>query len=125
MRCWQKGIPLWAGFYLCMTGIGQELREFKRAIELDNRYAINHSWYALFLSFMGRFEEATLHSNRSLELEPVSVILNSNSIAVHYFKREYDDAIKQGLKAVEMDPNFYAPIGICLLGTMAKECGKK
>ena len=100
-------------------------REFKRAIELDNRYAINHSWYALFLSFMGRFEEATLHSNRSLELEPVSVILNSNSIAVHYFKREYDDAIKQGLKAVEMDPNFYAPIGICLLGTMAKECGKK
>ena len=81
-------------------------REFKRSDELDPRYALNHSWYAMFLSQMGRFEEAITHNNKALELEPLNLIINANSVSVYYISRQFDDAIKQGLKAVEMDPNF-------------------
>ncbi|MFC1502572.1 protein kinase [bacterium] len=81
-------------------------KEFKRAVELDPRYALNHMWYALFLSWMGRFEEAMEHNKRALELEPVSLIINACSAQVHYSNRQYGEAITQGVRAIELDPNF-------------------
>ncbi|MCJ7483478.1 MAG: protein kinase [Thermodesulfovibrionales bacterium] len=101
-------------------------RKFKRAIELDPRYALNHMWYAVFLSQMGRVEEAMVHSKRALGLEPVSLIINACSALVLWTNRQYGEAIKQGVKAVEMDPNFllsywYLSLGYNSKG-MWKEC---
>ena len=95
-------------------------REFKRALELDPFYALNHSWYSLFLSWMGRFEEAETHNNKALELEPVSLIINSTSTQVLYACRQFDKAIKQGVRSVEMDPNFLLSYWHLAFGYIAK-----
>ena len=101
-------------------------REFKRAIELDPRYALSHMWYAILLSQMGRFEEAMVHRKRALEIEPVSLIINACSALVLWTNRQYGEAIKQGVKAVEMDPNFLLSYWYLSLGYngkgMWKEC---
>lgn len=39
-------------------------KEFRRAIELDPQYATAHQWYAEFLSWQGRFDEAFAERSR-------------------------------------------------------------
>ncbi len=43
---------------------------------------------------------------RALELDPVSLIINKNAADPYYFMRQYDKAIAQYQKALELDPNF-------------------
>jgi len=81
-------------------------KAFKRALEIDPDYAIGQLWYALYLLYMGRFEEGTSTIMKALELEPLSLLINGNLGATFYFKKEYDKAIEQLLKTLEMDPNY-------------------
>ncbi len=82
-------------------------------------------WYALFLSWMGRHEEATTEINKALELDPLSLLINANYPHVLYFKRQYDEVIKNGLKAVEMDPNFLLSYWYLSLGYLGKGMWKE
>jgi tetratricopeptide (TPR) repeat protein len=45
---------------------------------------------------------------KARELDPLSVIINMNLAWVFYFNRQYDEAIAQGQKTLELDPNYYA-----------------
>ena len=81
-------------------------KAFKRALEIDPDYAIGQLWYALYLLYMGRFEEGTSTIMKALEIEPLSLLINGNLGATFYFKKEYDKAIEQLLKTLEMDPNY-------------------
>lgn len=49
--------------------------EFRRAIRLNPQYATAHHWYAEFLSWQGRFEEAFAESEQALHLNPLSLII--------------------------------------------------
>jgi len=81
-------------------------REFKLAIEFSPNYATAHHWYALFLSVLGRHNEALAEIKRAVELDPLSLIINTNVAWVHYFARDYDRAIEIFKKTLEMDPNY-------------------
>ena len=81
-------------------------KEFKRAIALNPNYATAHHWYGLYLDSMGRFEEGLLEYNRARELEPLSMIINTNIGLHYYFARQYEQAAKQLTTTLEMDPNF-------------------
>ena len=81
-------------------------REYKRAIELNPNYETAHQWYAEYLSGMGRHQEAITEIRRAKEINPVSLIINAVEVSVLYIAREYDQAISQGQKALEMDPHF-------------------
>jgi len=81
-------------------------KEFRRAIELDPQYATAHQWYAEFLSWQGRFEEAFAESERARQLDPLSLIIASDHASILYYSRQYDRAIKQCQSALELDPNF-------------------
>jgi DNA-binding winged helix-turn-helix (wHTH) protein/TolB-like protein/Tfp pilus assembly protein PilF len=80
--------------------------EFRRAIELNPNYETAHQWYAEYLSGMGRHEEAKAEVRRAKEINPVSLIINAVEAWILYHAREYDQAIAQGEKVVEMDPQF-------------------
>ena len=96
-------------------------KEFKRALELKENYATAHHWYALYLTALGRFEEALVEKRQAQELDPLSLLIN-NSLAMHfYFARQYDQAIAQALKILEMDPNYYA--AHCTLGVAYEQKG--
>ncbi len=82
-------------------------REFKRAIELNPNYANAHYFYAFFyLTPMGRHEESIREMKRALELDPLSLIMNSNLARAYFLARQYDQAIAQERKTLEIDPNF-------------------
>ena len=81
-------------------------REFKRAIELKPTYPFSHHWFALFLVAMGRAEEGIASELRALELEPLSLIINKNVGTVYYYARQYDRAIEQYTRALDLDADF-------------------
>ena len=80
--------------------------ELRRAIQLKPGYATVHQWYAELLSAMGRFEESLTEIRRAQELDPLSLIGGSMEAAIHIFMHQYDRAIAQCLRTLDMNPNF-------------------
>jgi tetratricopeptide (TPR) repeat protein len=96
------------GFYKFLYDwdfLGAE-REFKQAVELTPNYAQAHHGYAIFLSNMGRHEEAIREAMRARELDPLSMLMNWIAGPVLGAARDYDGAIDALLHALELDPHF-------------------
>jgi TolB-like protein/DNA-binding winged helix-turn-helix (wHTH) protein/Tfp pilus assembly protein PilF len=81
-------------------------KEYRRAIQLDPNYATAHHWYAEYLAYQGRFDEAFAESERARQLDPLSLIIATDNGAILYFSRQYDRAIKQFRSVLDMEPNF-------------------
>jgi TolB-like protein/DNA-binding winged helix-turn-helix (wHTH) protein/Flp pilus assembly protein TadD len=81
-------------------------KEFRRAIELDPQYATAHQWYAEFLGWQGRFDEAFAESKLARQLDPLSLIIASDYASILYNSRQYDSAVKQFRSVLELDPNY-------------------
>lgn len=81
-------------------------RAFRRAIELDPEYAFSHHWYALFLSAMGRHDEAVAEELRAREMEPLSLIINKNVGTILFYAGRLDEALTEYRKALELEPTF-------------------
>jgi serine/threonine-protein kinase len=81
-------------------------REYRRAIELNSNYATAHQWYASYLVMMRRFEESIAEIKRAQALDPLSRIINSNLGLHYYYARQYDQAIEQLRKTIELNPDF-------------------
>jgi adenylate cyclase len=92
-------------------------RGFKRALELNPNNADTHHWYSHFLMGQGRIEESLTQSKRALELSPFDILFNIH-LGWHYLNaRQYDQALDQIEKTVEMDKNFaqtYPWLGLIL-----------
>jgi len=73
-------------------------REFKHAIELNPNYPIAHHWYGGYLSAMERHNEALAQAKEGLELDPLSLIINTWVGLRYYFARQYDKAIEHFIK---------------------------
>ncbi|UCC83931.1 MAG: tetratricopeptide repeat protein [Gemmatimonadota bacterium] len=81
--------------------------EFKRALELNPGYARTHHWYAWYHTIRGEMDEAVARVARARELDPLSLIINTDVGDLFYYSRRYDEALEQQLKAVGMDPSFW------------------
>jgi len=81
-------------------------REFRRALELDPNYVNGHHWYAHHLIAVGRTEESLAESKRSLELDPLGLIINTHLGWYYIYARQYDLAIEQLGKTLEIDPSY-------------------
>src|SRR5947207_4345022 len=86
----------------------QANKEFQRAIALNPNYASAHQQYGNnTLSALGRFDDAITEGKRALELDPLSLVINSDLGADYYFARRYDEAVTQFRKLLEMDSGYY------------------
>ena len=81
-------------------------KEFRRAIQLDPQYATAHQWYAEFLSWQGRFDEAFAESEQARRLDPLSLIIASDYAWILYDSRRYESAVKQCRSLLELDPKY-------------------
>jgi serine/threonine-protein kinase len=81
-------------------------REIRRAIDLNPNYALTHQWYADYLRWMGRSNEAIAEIKRAQDLDPLSLNIKTIAGSHFYHARQYDQAIEQYLKTLEMDSNF-------------------
>jgi TolB-like protein/DNA-binding winged helix-turn-helix (wHTH) protein len=81
-------------------------KEYRRAIESNPNYATAHQWYAEFLMWQGRFDEALRESENARRLDPLSLVIATDRGAIFYCSRQYDRAIEQFHSVREMDPTF-------------------
>jgi tetratricopeptide (TPR) repeat protein len=82
-------------------------REFQRALELNPNNAQAHQWYGnIFLGPMGRHSEAIAELRRAQELDPLSLIINTDLGYAYYLARQYDAAFQQYQKVLAVDPTF-------------------
>jgi TolB-like protein/DNA-binding winged helix-turn-helix (wHTH) protein len=81
-------------------------KEYRRAIELNPNYATAHHWYAEYLTWLGRFDEALRESERARQLDPLSLIIASDNGVIFYFSRQYDRAEEKLNAVLEMEPSF-------------------
>jgi TolB-like protein/DNA-binding winged helix-turn-helix (wHTH) protein/Tfp pilus assembly protein PilF len=91
-------------------------KEFRRAIQLNPQYATAHQWYAEFLSWQDRFQEALAESEQARQLDPLSLIIASDQASVLYVSHQYESALKQCRSVLELDPN-YDHVRYTLIGT--------
>jgi tetratricopeptide (TPR) repeat protein len=80
--------------------------EFKKAIKLNPKYATAHSWYSLYLTAMGRFDEAIEEQKLALDLDPLSLIINGMMGLIFMLTGKCSESVDQLQRATEMDPNF-------------------
>ena len=96
-------------------------RKFKQAIALNPDYTPAHYWYALFLSAMGRHDEAIAQARYAHEIEPLSLLPNTVLGWTFYFARQYSEAAEQWRRTVEMEPHSSWVRG--LLGSAYEQMG--
>jgi tetratricopeptide (TPR) repeat protein len=81
--------------------------ELKRAIELNPSYSNEHRIYAAFLAMVGRHPEAWKEINQAMRTDPLSLPNNAEMVRTLYYARDYDQALEQGRKALQLDPKYY------------------
>jgi TolB-like protein/Flp pilus assembly protein TadD len=81
-------------------------REHKRAIELNPGYATARHWYAMYLMYLTRFDEAIEEITKAHALDPLSVIINANFGQILAHAGQYGQAMERFKRAIEMDPNL-------------------
>jgi tetratricopeptide (TPR) repeat protein len=81
-------------------------REIQRALKLNPNCAQAHSFLCYYLSVQGRTEEAKQHSKRGQELVPSSRIQATVAGYPFVTARQYNQAITQFRKALDLDGNF-------------------
>src|SRR5262249_61277078 len=74
-------------------------REFKRAIEINPNSG--HHGYALYLSAMGRHEEAIAEIKLAEERDPLVIPIKRNMAFIYLRARQYDHALEQFRKTLE------------------------
>jgi len=92
-------------------------REFRRAIELDSRYATAHQWYAFLLASRQRLDEALVEAHTSQELDPASVSIRRSLGYTYLYARRYEQACYHETRAIAMNPageESYRVLGLAL-----------
>lgn len=93
-------------------------REFLRAIELEPGLAAAHHWYAWHLNLLGRNDEAIVEMKKAENLDPLSLIINSDLAELLLLMHSYDESIQQSRRTIQLDPNFglaHSQLGVAYL----------
>ena len=80
-------------------------KTLRRAVELGPSSLPAHTWYALCLTLLGRFDEAVALGRRMLELDPVARYTNYYLGWIYLNSRRFDEAIAQLEKTHDLHPN--------------------
>ena len=80
--------------------------EFQKAIKLNPNYPIARTWYALELAATGQSDRALQQAQRGFELDPLSLVANTELGRVYYWSRQYDKAVASYKRAIDLDPYF-------------------
>jgi tetratricopeptide (TPR) repeat protein len=95
----------WAGWAYEWDWLAAE-RCFVRVEELSPNYGMARFWHAMLLAALGRFDEACSQMEHAWDLDPLSLVIQTNLGLVLFEARRFEGAVKRYLKVLEMDPRF-------------------
>lgn len=90
--------------------------DFHQAVSLNPAYPTAHQWHGEFLVSQGLIDRGLAELKKARDLDPLSLIINTNVGLNFYFARRYDSAIEQLQLALELEPNFFRAhlhLGMC------------
>ena len=79
-------------------------REYRRAIELNPRYANARHFFALYLTYSGRPEEALAEIRTATDLEPFAFFMQASEGMILHLQRRWEEAIAVEKRVLEVDP---------------------
>src|ERR1700693_2760450 len=79
-------------------------KEFRRALELNPSDSEGHRYYSFFLAALGHGNEALAESRKAQDLDPLSISTQVTAGVVLHPAREFDKAIEQCRKALDLHP---------------------
>src|SRR5262249_42694700 len=94
------------GIYVHDYEFSAALQEYRTALALKPDYPTAHQWYGELLPALGNLREAQAEPDRAGELDPASSILKVVRARVLICARDYEGALAQYKKVLEMDPEF-------------------
>ena len=89
-------------------------QEFKRAIQLNPNYGTSYQWYSSLFRALGQFDNAIAQAEKTVEIDPLSLIANTNLALQLYYARRYDESIEQFKQSRELDDTFPAAFTVGL-----------
>jgi TolB-like protein/predicted Zn-dependent protease len=102
---------------------GDAMKEYERVIQLNPNDATAHHWLAVdTFASTGQYVRELAEMKRALELDPLSLIINSNLGVAYIHGGRLDEAIAQLRKTIEMDSTFY--VARCHYGSALELQGK-
>ncbi len=78
----------------------------EKSLQLDPNYASGHQWLGEILVAFGECEESLQEMRRALALDPLSAIINSSQVIPYLCSRDYQDAEREALRALDLFPDF-------------------
>ncbi|HEX6732483.1 MAG TPA: winged helix-turn-helix domain-containing protein [Pyrinomonadaceae bacterium] len=82
--------------------------ELRQGMELGPSDAAGaHGLYAYCLWAKGQFTEGIAEMKRAHELDPLSLVVSEDLGVAYYHARNFDQAIQQQHKTLELDPNYF------------------
>jgi TolB-like protein/Tfp pilus assembly protein PilF len=95
-------------------------KQYDRALELDPNDSTAHHWYGSdVLAALGESKREIAEMERARELDPLSLVINTNLGWAFMHAGRWDDAINQLRKTLEMNGSFYFArhsLGVALEG---------
>ena len=80
--------------------------QFKHAIQLNPNYATAHYWLSVLLQTTGRLQDSVTATQKAQILDPLSPIIGMGVVQAYLFLEQYDRAIDECHKYLEMNPSF-------------------
>ena len=80
-------------------------QELRRAIELNSNLSDAHEYRSWYLAAVGKLPEAVNEGKLAQDLDPLSISVNTGLDTLYYLQRDYDKALAQCRKALEISPD--------------------
>ena len=99
-------------------------KSFRRAIDLNPKYAPAWQWYSHLLMTAGRTSEAISAAKRAAEIDPLSLPAGMNLGWQYHWSRRYDSAVDQLRTVLEINADFeqaHWALGLAYVGQMKLE----
>jgi tetratricopeptide (TPR) repeat protein len=97
-------------------------RHFRKALEVGPGDAAARQPFAMLLAALGRLDEALVLARESQALEPTLATRAQSVGILHYYKRDFDRAIAEFQRALQLEPGF--PVGHFGLGRVYSAQGR-
>ena len=96
--------------------------QFRRSIACNSAYAAAHHWYGHCLFALGRVDDGAARMRQALDLDPLSIPYNLGVGWSLYYGRQFDDAIAQYRRTLEITPGL--PMVLYELGLACQNAGR-